>query len=57
MAVVAENAETITMPYGLDTNSAERFAQLALACIHNEPPLEQHHGGHAHIGRSPKIDL
>src|ERR1035437_8553501 len=32
------SAETVAMPAGFDINAAERFANLALACVHKEYP-------------------
>src|ERR1039458_1538133 len=37
------SAETVAMPAGFDINAAERFATLALACVHKEYPNKISH--------------
>src|SRR5260370_38056272 len=39
----AASAQTTTMPSGFDINAAERFANLALACVHKEYPNKLNH--------------
>jgi Protein of unknown function (DUF2891) len=41
--VVSPAAETIAMPPSFDTKAAERFANLALACVHKEYPNKISH--------------
>src|ERR1700723_3746867 len=38
LAVHVVKAETTAVPPGFDANTAERFANLALACVHKEDP-------------------
>src|SRR6202050_1650932 len=43
LAANAASAQTSAMPSGFDINAAERFANLALACVHREYPNKLSH--------------
>src|ERR1700689_4756740 len=43
LAANAASTQTTTMPSGFDINAAERFANLALACVHKEYPNKLSH--------------
>jgi Protein of unknown function (DUF2891) len=43
LAANAASAQTTAMPSGFDINAAERFANLALACVHKEYPNKLSH--------------
>src|ERR1700691_593584 len=43
LAVHVVKAETTAVPPGFDANTAERFANLALACVHKEYPNKLSH--------------
>src|ERR1700689_3741930 len=43
LAANAASTQTTTMPSGFDINAAERFANLALACVHREYPNKLSH--------------
>jgi len=43
LAANAASAQTTNMPSGFDINAAERFASLALACVHKEYPNKLSH--------------
>ncbi len=43
LAANAPSAQTTAMPSGFDINAAERFANLALACVHKEYPNKLSH--------------
>jgi hypothetical protein len=45
--IVSVAAEKTAMPPSFDTNAAERFANLALACVHKEYP-NKHSSVHGH---------
>jgi hypothetical protein len=55
--VGAAAAETTPVPPSFDTNSAERFANLALACVHKEYPNKISHSlnGDADVGPPRKL--
>src|SRR5467141_4024017 len=43
LAAYVPGAETVDMPTSFDINAAERFANLALACVHKEYPNKLSH--------------
>jgi hypothetical protein len=43
LAATVMEADTVPMPPGFDINAAERFADLALACVHKEYPNHVSH--------------
>src|ERR1700684_1168645 len=43
LAANAASAQNTAMPSGFDINAAERFANLALACVHKEYPNKLSH--------------
>src|ERR1700683_126333 len=43
LAANAASAQTAALPAGFDINAAERFANLALACVHREEPTQLSH--------------
>ena len=43
LAANVVSAETTALPASFDTNAAQRFANLALACVHKEYPNKISH--------------